>query len=193
MSSEECWTGGKAPEIQWWSCTPRWYCNRRFWILCSIHWTRVFSISDDSRQDHGYHLQIARLRWTSSRRSISLYPSKDRRCSQIIQKFLDQSVQTFGFVYHDTNGLNHGPVWKVQLFLLKGICTVIHWQDYCGKGNLRKSYWNMAGRKFQIGNVSFYIVKKDYSYLCMWTTWNFLEENRISIHCGKYSIKKLIW
>ena len=26
----------------------------------------------------------------------------------------------------------------------------------------------MAGRKFQIGNVSLYIVKKDYSYLCMW-------------------------
>ena len=26
----------------------------------------------------------------------------------------------------------------------------------------------MAGRKIQIGNVSLYIVKKDYSYLCMW-------------------------
>ena len=25
-------------------------------------------------------------------------------------------------------------------------------------------------RKFQIGNVSLYIVKKDYSYLCMWMT-----------------------
>ena len=32
------------------------------------------------------------------------------------------------------------PVWKTQSFLLKGICTVILWQDYCGKGNLRKSY-----------------------------------------------------
>ena len=36
--------------------------------------------------------------------------------------------------------LNHGPVWKTQSFLLKGICMVILWQDYCGKGNLRKSY-----------------------------------------------------
>ena len=44
------------------------------------------SASHDSRQDHGYHLQIARLRWTSSRRSISLYPSKNGRCSQIIKK-----------------------------------------------------------------------------------------------------------
>ena len=26
--------------------------------------------------------------------------------------FQHRSVQTFGFVYHDTNGQNHGPVWK---------------------------------------------------------------------------------
>ena len=52
----------------------------------------------------------------------------------------NRSVQIFGFVYHDTNGLNHGPVWKTQSFLLKGICTVILWQDYYGKGNLRRSY-----------------------------------------------------
>ena len=50
------------------------------------------------------------------------------------------SVQTFGFVYHDTNGQNHGPVWKTQSFLLNEICMVILWQDYYGKGNLRKSY-----------------------------------------------------
>ena len=35
------------------------------------------------------------------------------------------------------------------------------WQDYCGKGNLWKSDWNMDGRKFKIGNASLFIVKKD--------------------------------
>ena len=55
-------------------------------------------------------------------------------------KFQNRSVQTFGFVYHDTNGQNHGPVWKTQSFLLSEICMVILWQDYYGKGNLRKSY-----------------------------------------------------
>ena len=35
---------------------------------------------------------------------------------------------------------NHGPVWKIQSFLLNGICMVILWQDYCGKGLLRKSF-----------------------------------------------------
>ena len=51
----------------------------------------------------------------------------------------------------------------------------------------------MDGRKFQIGNVSFFIVKKEFSYLCMWMTSNWLERNKILIRCGKYSTKKLIW
>ena len=38
------------------------------------------------------------------------------------------------------NGQNHGPVWKTQSFRLSEICTVILWQDYYGKGNLRRSY-----------------------------------------------------
>ena len=45
---------------------------------------------------------------------------------KLLKNSKNRSVQTFGFVYHDTNGLNHGPVWKTQSFLLKGICTVIH-------------------------------------------------------------------
>ena len=125
MSFEKCWIGGKTPKIQGSSCTPRWYCKRWFRILRNIHWTRIFSISDDSRQNHGYHLQIARLRWTSSWRSMSLFPSKNGRCSQIIENSQIGVSRTFGFVYHDTNGQNHGPVWKTQSFLLSGICTVI--------------------------------------------------------------------
>ena len=42
---------------------------------------------------------------------------------------------------------NHCPEWKTQSFLSKGICTVILWQDYCGKGNLRKFYWNTVGKQ----------------------------------------------
>ena len=117
--------------------------------------TRIISISKDSSNSHWYHFQTARLRWTGGRRSISLYPSENGRCSQIVKKFQNRSVQTFGFVHHDTNGLNHGPVWKTQSFLLKGICTVILWQDYYGKGNLRKSYWNMAGEKIPNGECLF--------------------------------------
>ena len=58
--------------------------------------------------------------------AVSAYTQvKNGRCSQIIEKFQNRSVQTFGFVYHDTNGQNHGPVWKTQSFLLNEICMVI--------------------------------------------------------------------
>ena len=93
-------------------------------------------------------------------------------------KFPNRSVQTFGFVYNDTSGQNHGPVWKTQLSLLSGICVVILWQDCYGKCNLRKSYWSTVGWRFPIVNACSYTVKKGYSYLCMWMTSNWLERNK---------------
>ena len=69
---------------------------------------------------------------------------------------------------------------KTQSFLSKGICMFILWQDYYGKGNLRKSYWNIAGRMFPIGNAYSYTVKKSCSYLCMWMTSNWLERKHWS-------------
>ena len=54
------------------------------------------------------------------------------------RKFQNRNVQTFGFVYHDTNGVSHGPVSKTQSFFLSEICTVIFWQDCNGKGNFEK-------------------------------------------------------
>ena len=76
------WIGGRAPKVQRSSCTPRWHCKRRFRFLCNIHWTRIFSISNDSSKNHGHHLQIAGLRWTSSRRGICLHPSKNGRFAE---------------------------------------------------------------------------------------------------------------
>ena len=40
----------------------------------SVHGTRI--ITNDCSKSHGYHLQIARVRRTSSRRSICLYPGQ---------------------------------------------------------------------------------------------------------------------
>ena len=57
-----------------------------------------------------------------------------------------------------------------QSFLLNEIYMVIFWQDCYGKGNSRKFYYSTVGKRFPIGNACSYIVKKDYSYLCMWIT-----------------------
>ena len=37
---------------------------------------------------------------------------------KLLKKFPNRNVQIYGFVYHDTNGQKHGPVWKTQSFLL---------------------------------------------------------------------------
>ena len=91
----------KAPKIQRSSCIPRWYCERRFWIFCSIHWRRVISITNDSSKSHGYHFEIARLRGTSSWRSICLCPDKNGRYFRITEnsqigmsRHLDSSTTT---------------------------------------------------------------------------------------------------
>ena len=168
------------------SCIPRRHCERWFWFLCSIHWTSI-SITNDSSKGHGYHIQTARVLRRSSWRSICLYPGKNGRCFKDIENSQNRSVQTFGFVYHDTNGLNHGPVWKTQSFLLSEICVVILWKDCYEKGNLRKSYWSTVGRRFPIGNAHSCTVKKGYSYQCMRMTSNWLEGTKILIRCGKYS------
>ena len=63
------------------------------------------------------------------------------------------------------------------------------WERQCEK-ILLKHGWEKVSK---LGNVSLYIVKKDYFYLCMWMTSNWLVRNKTLIRCGKYSIKKSIW
>ena len=47
LSFEECRIGDKAPKIQRSSCTPSRHCERWFWIILSIHKTRIISIASD--------------------------------------------------------------------------------------------------------------------------------------------------
>ena len=125
--------------------------------------------------------------------AVSAYTQEKWKMLQNYWKFHNRHVQTIVLVYHDTNGQNHGPVWKTQSFRLSEICMVIFWQDWYGKGTLSKSCWSAVGRRFPIGNVYSYTVKKGYSYLCMWMTSNWLERNKMLIRCGRYLTKKLIW
>ena len=82
------------------------------------------------------------------------------------------------FVHHDTNGLNHWPVSKTQLFLLNGICTVILWQDYYGKGNLRKIQLQPGWEKVSNWECLFVHREKRVILICVCrTTSNWLETN----------------
>ena len=63
---------------------------------------------------------------------------KNGRCSQIVQNFKIGVSRHLDSSTTGTNGLNHGPVRKIQSFHSKGICTVILWQDYYGKRQFEK-------------------------------------------------------
>ena len=66
----------------------------------------------------------------------------------------------------------HCPVWKTRLFFLRGICVFILWQDYKGNGIWENPIKTWLGENSKLG-MSLYMVKKDYSYLCMWMTQKF--------------------
>ena len=69
---------------------------------CAVFTEQGFiSITNDSSKNHGYHIQIARLRRTSSLRSICLNSGKNGRCSKKIEnsqigmsRHLDSSTPT---------------------------------------------------------------------------------------------------
>ena len=53
------------------------------------------------------------------------------------------------------NGQNHGPVWKIQSFLLSEICMVILWQDCYGRGNFEKIHLQHGWEKVSNWECSF--------------------------------------
>ena len=50
--------------------------------------------------------------------AVSAYTQVKMEDAPNCSKFPNRNVQTFGFVYYDTNGLKRGPVWKTQSFFL---------------------------------------------------------------------------
>ena len=81
------------------------------------------------------------------RTQYQLTPRSKWQMSHRYWKFQSQNVQIFGYVYQNTSGPNQGPAWKTQWFPLSEICTVILWQDYCGKGISRRFCWKTVGKK----------------------------------------------
>ena len=178
---EKCWIGGKAPKIQESSCSPRWYCKRQLWFLCSIHRTRIVSITNDSGKSHGYNFQTAGLRRTSSGRSICLYPGKNGRRFKITEnsqtrmsRYLDSSTTTQMAKIMVQYGRPSRSSWVQSL-----------WSSF-GRTVMGKTIWEnpikiRLGEGFQLG-------------MLIRTPWKrVLEGNKTLIRCGKHSIKKLIW
>ena len=100
------------------------HCEGWFRIIRSLYWTRIISFTGDGCKSDGREVEASRMRRTSSWCSVCSHPGQNGRCTIFIKdskvwmsRYLDTSTKT--------NGLNCGPVWKIQSFLLSEICTVI--------------------------------------------------------------------
>ena len=147
--------------------------------------SRLVCVPDECRKNDGCYCKITRLCWTRSWCRICPYVGKIGGCSQIAQKFLNRNVQTFGYVFHDTNGQNHGKTLMIPWYLLNEIYMVTYYLHCYGKDNSKKLYENLGGRKYRIGNVCSFIENKGYFCQWMWMTSKLLERSRIWHPCGK--------
>ena len=95
------------------------------------------------------------MRWTSSRLSISLDPSKKWNMLTNYWKFPNRSVQTFGYVYHDTKwpeswyeyGRSSRSSWAKSLRSSSS-------RTHHGKDNSRKFYQSTVGKKIPTWGLS---------------------------------------
>ena len=108
-------------------------------VLCSIHRTRIISITSNGSKSHEHHLQTVGLRKTSSRRRICLYPGKNGRCTQIIEN------SKIGMSRHRLPRHKWPKSWSNM--------------DN-PNGNLKMFGSNTVREKFQIGNAYSYTVEK---------------------------------
>ena len=77
----------------------------------------------------------------------------------------------FGYVFHDTNAPNLGPMLKNPLFFLSETCMVTHLPHYCEKDSVGK--WMGKSTEFYL-----FIESKVYSCRCTWMAENWPEENK---------------
>ena len=91
-------------------------------------WKIILDLMQYSLNKGLQHLKWQRLRsWISSPDCLVAMDKQQTQCLLIPRyewnmlpnywKFPNRNVQTFVFVYHDTNGQNHGPAWKTQSFV----------------------------------------------------------------------------
>ena len=110
-----------------------------------------------------------------------------------LMKKRSQNVQIFGYVCHDTNGLNHGPSMEDPVVHLERNLYGHHLAGLLWERQFERILLKYGWEKVSNWECLFVQCEKGYSYLSMWMTSNWLVRNKTLIRCGKYSIKKLIW
>ena len=152
LSFEKCWIGGKSTKntkvrvVLWGDIVGG---DSR--VLCSVHWTRIISITNNGRKSHGYHIQIARVRRTISGRSICLYPGDNGRCFKIIEnskvrmsRYLDTCTEAQVAKIMVQYGRSSRSSWTKSVWSSFGRTIV-------GKAIWESSFGTRSGKRFELG------------------------------------------
>ena len=162
------------------NCTLGWHCEGWFRIVRSVHWAGIICVTNDGRKSHGHFFKATRMRRTSSRRSISLHPGQNRRCTDVIKKF---QSQIFGYLYRNTKwpkswSSMEDPVVPLERNLYGHPLAGLSWERQLEKVLL------MLNRKTRKRTLLVCV--------CGWFR-NWLGRNKTLTQCGKYLWKKWIW
>ena len=119
--------------------------------------------------------------------AVSAYTQVKMEDAPALLKNPKSECPKFGFVFHDTNGLNHGPVWKTQLFLSESVRSSFG-RSIVGKA-IRECFLETRLGTFSELTVYLTTERKDCSCLCMWTKKIRLERSRTSVQHGELLTK----
>ena len=140
----------KAPKIPRSSCAPRWYCERWFGSYAvfteqgsSASQMTAAKVTDIISRLLGFDGQAAD--------AVSAHTKEKWKMHQNYWKCQNRNVQTLGFVYHDTNGQNHGPTRKIQSFLLAKSVRSSFGRTVMGKAIWQNLIAARLGEGFQLG------------------------------------------
>ena len=148
LSSWDFGVGTSVSKVQRQSHAPMWRCERWFSILRTIHWTRIISITNDSRKSHGHYFKTTRMRRTSSRCSTRFLSSgqNGRRINVLknskvrMSTYLDTSTEAEMAQIMVQYGRSSRSFRKEVVRSPSDRTIVVN-------DNLRKFYWNTVGKK----------------------------------------------
>ena len=84
LSSQEFGVRASMSQVQRLFRSPRWHCERWFRIIRSIYWTRIISISNDSRKSHGHYFRLLGCAGQAAD-AVSAYTQSKWRCTDVIE------------------------------------------------------------------------------------------------------------
>ena len=149
------------------------------------------SITNDSNKSHGYHLQTAWLRRTSSGCSICLYQVKMEDAHKLLKIHTSECPDIWIRLPRHKWPKSWSSVEDPVVPLERNL------YGHPLAGLLRERQFEKILLKYVWEKVSnwecLFVCREKGSYQCMWMTSNWLERNKILIRCGKYVTKKLIW